>query len=187
VGPTDPHALAGSADEPGWADCPPGHISLPEASRRTGLTSEWLRRLAHAGKLDSIQHQVGKRIRIWLAEAQVRDLAQTGNKQRPKNRRSEDRRSDVAVPPDSDRDRDPVADDRDRWRAEALRLREAGLRMAAAFDALKEADQHRTDAVQHMRAATESIDQVLEKTRAAVDHQNQALREFMIPGDMLEN
>jgi hypothetical protein len=80
-----------------------------------------------------------------------------------------------------------MADERDRWRAEALRLREAGLRMAAAFDALKEADQHRTDAVQHIRAATDSIDKVLERTREAVDQQNQALREFMIPGDMLEN
>ncbi len=66
-------------------------------------------------------------------------------------------------------------------------MREAGLRMAAAFDALKEADQHRTAAVQHIRAATDSLDKVLEKTREAVDHQNQALREFMIPTDMLEN
>ena len=68
-----------------------------------------------------------------------------------------------------------------------MRLREAGLRMAAAFDALKEADQHRTSAVQHIRAACDSLDKVLEKTREAVDHQNQALREFMIPADMLEN
>jgi hypothetical protein len=59
--------------------------------------------------------------------------------------------------------------------------------MAAAFDALKEADQHRTDAVQHIRAAAESLDKVIEKTREAVDHQNQALREFMIPPDLLEN
>jgi hypothetical protein len=187
VGPTDPQARAGPADEPGWGDCPPGHISLPEASRRTGLTSEWLRRLAHTGELDSIQRQVGKRTRIWLAEEQVRELAKPENDQGLKSRRRPDRRSDATVPPGRGGDRDPVADERDRWRAEALRLREAGLRMAAAFDALTEADEHRSAAVQHIRAATDSIDHVLEKTREAVDHQNQALREFMIPTDMLEN
>jgi hypothetical protein len=187
VGSTDPQARAGSADEPGWGDCPPGHISLPEASRRTGLTSEWLRRLAHAGELDSIQRQVGKRTRIWLVEEQIRELAQPAISQGFRSRRPPNRRSDVTVPPDSGGDRNPVADERDRWRAEALRLREAGLRMAAAFDALKEADQHRTAAVHHIRAATDSLDKVFEKTREAVDHQNQALREFMIPTDMLEN
>jgi hypothetical protein len=187
VGPADSPAEAGSADEPGWDDCPPGHISLPEASRRTGLTSEWLRRLAHAGELDSIQRQVGRRTRIWLAEEQIRELPKPGKDQGFTSRRPPDRRSDQTVPPGGGGGRDPVADDRDRWRAEALRLREAGLRMAAAFDALKEADQHRTAAVQHIRAATDSLDRVLDKTREAVDHQNQALREFMIPTDMLEN
>lgn len=186
MGPTGPPAQAGSADEPGWGDCPPGHISLSEASRRTGLTSEWLRRLAHAGELDSIQRQVGKRTRIWLAEEQIRKLPKPGNDEGIRNR-PHGRRPDAAVSAGPGGDRDPVADDRDRWRAEALRLREAGLRMAAAFDALKDADQHRTAAVQHIRAATDSLDKVLEKTREAVDHQNQALREFMIPTDVLEN
>jgi hypothetical protein len=187
VGPTDPRVRAGSADEPGWGDCPPGHISLPEASRLSGFSSEWLRRLARAGELDSIQRQVRSRARTWLAEEQVRELAQSGKNQGSRSRRHADRRSDATAPPDTGADRGPVAYERDRWRAEALRLREAGLRMAAAFDALKEADQHRTDAVQHLRAATDSLDKVLEKTREAVDHQNQALREFMIPADMLEN
>jgi hypothetical protein len=59
--------------------------------------------------------------------------------------------------------------------------------MAAAFDALKEADKHRTAAVQQIRAAADSLNKGLEKTREAVDHQNQALREFMIPADTLEN
>jgi len=183
----DPQAWAGSADKPRWDDCPPGHISLAEASRLAGLTSEWLRRLAHAGELDSIQRQVGKRTRIWLAEEQIRGLAKPGNDQSVRSRRPLGRRSDAVVSAGSAEDRDPVADDRDRWRAEAMRLREAGLRMAAAFDALKEADQHRTVAVQHIRAACDSLDKVFEKTREAVDHQNQALREFMIPADMLEN
>jgi hypothetical protein len=184
---SDPQARADSVDEPRWGDCPLGHISLSEASRRTGLTSEWLRRLAHAGELDSIQRQVGKRTRIWLAEEQIRGLAKPGKDQGSRNRRPLGRRSDAMVSAGPAEDRDPVADDRDRWRAEAMRLREAGLRMAAAFDALKEADQHRTVAVQHIRAACDSLDKVLEKTREAVDHQNQALREFMIPADMLEN
>ncbi len=184
---SDPQARAGSADEPRWGDCPPGHISLSEASRRTGLTPEWLRRLAHAGELDSVQRQVGKRTRIWLAEEQIRGLAKPEKDQGFRSRRPLGRRSDATVSAGPAEDRDPVADDRDRWRAEALRLREAGLRMAAAFDALKEADQHRTVAVQHIRAACDSLDKVLEKTREAVDHQNQALREFMIPADMLEN
>jgi hypothetical protein len=141
----------------------------------------------HAGELDSIQRQVGKRTRIWLAEEQIRELSKPGKEQSFTNRRAPDRRSYQTVLPGRGGDRDPVADDRDRWRAEALRLREAGLRMAAAFDALKEAGQHRTAAVQHIRAATDSLDMVLDKTREAVDHQNQALREFMIPTDMLEN
>lgn len=184
---SDPKAPAGSADEPRWGDCPLGHISLSEASWRTGLTSEWLRRLAHRGELESIQRQVGKRTRIWLAEEQIRRLAKPGKNQGFSSRRPLGRRSDAMVSAGPAEARDPVADDRDRWRAEAMRLREAGLRMAAAFDALKEADQHRTVAVQHIRAACDSLDKVLEKTREAVDHQNQALREFMIPADMLEN
>lgn len=186
MGSADPHAEAGSADEPGRGDCPPGHISLREASQRTGLTSEWLRRLARAGKLESVQRQVGKRTRIWLVEEQIRELPKPGDDQSFRSR-PPGLRPDVTVSAGPGGDRDSVADDRDRWRAEALRLREAGLRMAAAFDALKEADQHRTAAVQHIRAATDSLDKVLEKTREAVDHQNQALREFMIPTDMLEN
>jgi hypothetical protein len=36
-------------------------------------------------------------------------------------------------------------------------------------------------------AATDSLGKALEKTREAVDHHNQALREFMIPADMIEN
>jgi hypothetical protein len=186
VGPTDPHAEAGSADEPGWGDCPPGHISLPEASRLTGLSSEWLRRLARAGQLDSIQRQVRRRARIWLAEEQVRELAQSGKNQSSGSRRHADLRSDATAPTEYG-DGERVADERDRWRAEALRLRVAGLRMAAAFDALKEADQHQTDAVQYIRAAIDSLNKALEKTREAVDHQNQALREFMIPADVAEN
>jgi hypothetical protein len=183
MGPADPQTRTDAADEPGWSTCPPGCISLPDAARRTGLTAEWLRRLAQAGKVDSVQVRVGKRTRIWLAEQQVSDLARSGSGQGAA--RSPGRRSDATV--SSGGERDPVADDRDRWRAEALRLREAGLRMAAAFDALKEADQHRTDAVEHLRAAAASLGEVLDKTREAVDHQNQALREFMIPTDMLEN
>jgi hypothetical protein len=177
-----------SADEPGWGDCPPGHISVPEAARLTGLTAECLRLRAHAGTLNSILQKIGSRTRIWLAEDQIRELASKGNDRfRSRSRHHPDRRSDATASSDSGEDRDPLANERDRWRAEALRLREAGLRMAAAFDALKEADQHRTDAVQHIRAATDSLDYVLKKTREAVEHQNQALREFMIPTDMLEN
>jgi len=186
VGSTAPQAQAGSADEPGWSDCPPGYISLAEASRRTGLTAEWLRRLAHAGELDSIQPQIRQRTRIWLAEEQVSELAEVEHRQGARNR-PPGRRPGIAVPSSSGGEHDPVADERDRWRAEALRLREAGLRMAAAFDALKEADQHRSAALEHIRAAAESLGEVLEKTREAVDHQNQALREFMIPTDLLEN
>ncbi len=187
VRPNDPRAQAGSADEPRWGDCPLGHVSLSEASRRTGLTSEWPRRLAHAGELDSIQRQVGKRTRIWLAEEQIRELAKPGKDQGIRSRRLRGRRSDAMLSGIPAEGRDPVADDRDRWRAEAMRLREAGLLMAAAFDALREADQHRAMAVQHIRAAYDSLDKVLEKTREAVDHQNQALRGFMIPADILEN
>lgn len=187
MGSTDPQAEAGTADEPGWYDCPPGHISLREASRRTGLSAEWLRRRAHAGDLANTQYQVGNRIRIWLAEKQISELARSANDQSLRGRPPPGRRSDPTVPTGPGENRDPVADERDRWRAETLRLREAGLRMSAAFDALKEADQHRTAAVRHIRAATDNLDKVLEKTREAVDHQNQALREFMIPTDVLEN
>lgn len=80
-----------------------------------------------------------------------------------------------------------IADELARWRAEALRLRETGLRMATAFDAMREAEQLRTDAEEHLRAAAASLGEALERTREAVSQQNQALREFMIPGDVLEN
>ena len=68
-----------------------------------------------------------------------------------------------------ERDLSAVAGERDRWRSEALRMREAGLLMAAAFDAQKEADQHRADAQEHMRAAAVSMDKAFEKTREAAD------------------
>lgn len=186
VGSTDPPTKVGHGDEPGWSDCPSGYISLPQASRRTGFSSEWLRQLARAGDVDSIQIQVGKRTRIWLSEEQISRLAQQGNSQGFRGK-PPSRRLGGTVLSDPAEERGPMADDRDRWRAEALRLREAGLRMAAAFDALEEADQHRTDAVGHIREAAASLDKVFEKTREAVKHQNQALREFMIPTDMLEN
>jgi hypothetical protein len=185
VGSTDPQTKAGPADQPGWSDCPPGYISLSQASQRTGFTSEWLRQLAHAGDVDNIRVQVGKRTRIWLAEDQISELARPGKRQG--FRSPSGRRPSRTVLSESGEERDPVADERDRWRSEALRMREAGLLMAAAFDALKEADQHRTDAQEHMRAAATSMDKAFEKTREAVNHQNQALREFMIPTDVLEN
>jgi len=186
VGSTDPQTRAGPADEPGWSDCPSGYISLSQASRRTGFSSEWLRQLAHAGDVDSIQIQVGNRTRIWLAEDQLSELARPGSGRGSRNL-SSGRRPSRMVMPDPAEEQDPVADERDRWRSEALRMREAGLLMAAAFDAMKEADQYRSDAQEHMHAAGASMDKAFEKTREAVNTQNQALRQFMIPTDMLEN
>jgi hypothetical protein len=170
VGSTDPKTQAGATNEPGWGDCPPGHISLPEASRRAGVSSEWLRRLALDGRVDSVKTQIGQRTRTWLAEEQVSELAQHEHSQGFRSQPS-GRRPDGRAPSGDGAEHDPIADERDRWRAEAL----------------KEADQHRAAAVDHIRAATDSLSEVLEKTREAVDHQNQALREFMIPADMLEN
>jgi hypothetical protein len=186
VGSTDPQTQAVPADEPGWSDCPPGCISVSEASHRTGFSSEWLRQLAHAGGVDSILTRVGNRTRIWLAEDQVSELARAGNRKEFKGRPSSGRPSGTAQS-GSGGERDPVADERDRWRSEALRMREAGLLMAAAFDAQREADQHRTDSREHMQAAAISMDKAFEKAREAMDYKNQALRQFMIPTDMLEN
>ena len=59
--------------------------------------------------------------------------------------------------------------------------------MAAAFDAYKEADQHRADADGHMSSAMVSMDKAFEEGCKAADYQNQALRQFMIPTDVLEN
>jgi hypothetical protein len=59
--------------------------------------------------------------------------------------------------------------------------------MAAAFDAMNEADQHRATAEEHLRAAAASLGEALTSTRVAIDHQNQAIREFMIPSDLIEN
>jgi hypothetical protein len=185
VGSADPQNQA-PADEPGWSDCLSGYISLSEAARRTGLSSEGLRQRAHAGSLDSIPIPVGNRTRIWLAEDQVNELAAAGNRQEFKGRASS-RRPRVTVASDSGGERDPVADERDRWRSEALRMREAGLLMAAAFDAQAEADQHRADAREHMQAAVVSMDKAFEKAREAMSYKDQALRQFMIPTDMLEN
>ena len=188
VGSTDPQTQAMPADEPGWSDCPPGYISVSEASHRTGLTSEWLRQLAHAGGLDSIPIRVGNRTRIWLAEDQVSELARARNRKEFTGRPSSRRPSGTAQSdPGGERERDPVADERDRWRSEALRMREAGLLMAAAFDAQREADQHRADAREHMQAAAASMDKAFEKAREAMDYKDQALRQFMVPTDMLEN
>lgn len=186
MGSADPQNQA-PADEPGWSDCPSGYISLSEAARRTGLSSEGLRLRAHAGSLDSIQTQVGNRNRIWLAEDQIDALVRAGNRQEFKGRGPSSRSSSGALQSGSGGERDPVAAERDRWRSEALRMREAGLLMAAAFDAQAEADQHRADAREHMQAAVVSMDKAFEKAREAMSYKDQALRQFMIPTDMLEN
>jgi hypothetical protein len=188
VGSTDPQSQAGPAAGPGWSDCPPGYVSLSEASRRTGFSAERLRQRAHTGDVDSVQIQVGSRTRIWLAEDQISDLAKPGNRQGFRDGAPVHRPGGTVLSR-SVEERDPaaIADERDRWRSEALRMREAGLLMAAAFDAQREADQHRADAHEHMRAAAASVDKAFEKAREAADYQNQALRQFMIPTDMLEN
>lgn len=184
----DPRAQAGPSGDPGWRDCPPGYISLSEAARRTCFSAEWLRQRAHAGDVDSVQVQVGKRTRIWLAEEQVSELAKPGAGPGPGSRVPARGPGQAVTPgPGEERDLAAVAGERDRWRSEALRMREAGLLMAAAFDAYKEADQHRADADGHMSSAMVSMDKAFEETRKAADYQNQALRQFMIPTDVLEN
>jgi nitrate reductase cytochrome c-type subunit len=59
--------------------------------------------------------------------------------------------------------------------------------MAAALDSQREADRHRSDAQEHTQAAAISMDKAVEKTREAANYLNQALRQFMIPTDILEN
>ena len=186
MGSTDPQTQATPADEPGWSDRPSGYISVSEAARRTGFSSEWLRQLAHAGGVDSIKNQVGNRARIWLAEDQVSDLARAGNRQESKGRPS-NRGPSGTMQSDSGGERDPVADERDRWRSEALRMREAGLLMAAAFEAQREAERYQSDAREQMQAAATSMGKAFEKAREAMDYKDEALRQFMIPTDMLEN
>jgi hypothetical protein len=138
--------------------------------------------------VDSVQIQVGRRARIWLAEQQVGELAKRGGGPETGNRIPPRGPSPAVQPgPEEKRDLAAVADERDRWRSEALRLREAGLLMAAAFDAYKEADQHRADAYGHISSARVSMDKAFEETRKAADYQNQALRQFMTPTDVLEN
>jgi hypothetical protein len=66
-------------------------------------------------------------------------------------------------------------------------MREAGLLMAAAFAAQEEAQQHQADARKHMQAAAASMDKAFEKSREAMNYKDEALRQFMIPTDMLEN
>jgi hypothetical protein len=188
MGSTDLRTQAGPVGEPGWSDRPPGYISLSEAARRTGFSAERLRQRAHAGEVDSVQIQVGNRTRIWLAEDQVSELAKPGAGQGSSGRAPVRRPAGTLVPgPGEQGDPAAVAAERDRWRSEALRMREAGLLMAAAFDAQKDADQHRADAHEHMHAAMTSMDKAFEKAREAADYQNQALRQFMIPTDVLEN
>jgi transcriptional regulator with XRE-family HTH domain len=75
VGSAHSQPNADSSGELGWSDRPPGYTSLSEASRRTGLSSEWLRRLAKAGDLDSILVHVGRGTRTWLSEQQTSELA----------------------------------------------------------------------------------------------------------------
>jgi hypothetical protein len=166
----------------------PASLAGETAHRGTGFSAERLRQRAHAGDVDSVQVQVGNRTRIWLAEEQVSELAKP-DAGRGSGSRVPARGPGHAVPsgPGEERDLAAVADERDRWRSEALRMREAGLLMAAAFDAYKEADQHRADAYGHMSSAMVSMDKAFEETRKAADYQNQALRQFMIPTDVLEN
>lgn len=82
---------------------------------------------------------------------------------------------------------DAIHADRDRWRAEALRLREAGQHMANALDAAVAVNESRSEVEEHLRAATASLGDALAKSRDASTLLNQALRVFMLPTDIGEN
>jgi hypothetical protein len=77
--------------------------------------------------------------------------------------------------------------ERDRWRAEALRLRESGRLMALAIEALRNAAAKRGEAEGHQRDAAASLEAALNSTEEAIGLQTEALRQFLLPGDLAEN
>ncbi len=166
----------------GWTSRPPGHLSLAEAAARTGYTTERLRQLAHEGRIDSKRVPAGNRQRIWLPEHAVDSLRPSG---RPPGGPPSVTRT--VKPHNAGSEPQAAMFERDRWRAEALRLRDVGLRMAAALDAMSEATQHHAAAANHLRAALTDLEQAFERAREAQSMQNDALRQFMIPGDVTEN
>lgn len=166
----------------GWTSRPPGHLSLSEAAERTGYTAERLRQLARAGRIECRRVSVGNRQRVWVPEHAVARLRAPG-----RSRDTFQTSSKTAQPQGPGRAPQPVMHERDRWRAEALRLREAGLRMSAALDAMSEAGEFHAAAADHLRAAATDLGHALGKAREALSLQNDALREFMIPSDIAEN
>jgi hypothetical protein len=51
----------------------------------------------------------------------------------------------------------------------------------------REAERYQSDAREQMQAAATSMGKAFEKAREAMDYKDEALRQFMIPTDMLEN
>jgi excisionase family DNA binding protein len=188
-------------DKPGqsdWWHCPRGHMSVKDAAKRLGVSRQRVDQLVRAGKLHTYSLDVGigpstGRVRVWVSErdvearhaekvaivpAQMEDASP--NAGAPSVETPMPRAADKAAS-------EAVARERDMWRAQALRLREAGRLMAEALDALQAAQRHRVDADRHQRETLESLHAAIAEVERATERQTEALRQFMLPGDLDEN
>ena len=149
-----------------WNTAPgPGYVTAAQAAAQLGVTRQQVANLIDGGVL-RVQRvdgasRTGARSRIWVEQASIDARRQVSGK--------------APTPPDLDRSaprsppdirHDEVSRDRDRWRTETVRQREANQQLQMALDEILEANR---------------------RLNSALGYQQNALAQFFTPGDIDEN
>jgi hypothetical protein len=149
-----------------WNTAPgPGYVTATEAAAQLGVTRQQVANLVDGGVLRGKRvdgaSRTGARSRVWVEQASIdARLGGSGRAQaapdldRPVSRSTPDARSE------------DVSRDRDRWRTETIRQREANQQLQMAFEDIVEANR---------------------LLNSALGYQRNALAQFFTPGDTDEN
>lgn len=174
-----------------WWEQPPGHASVAEAASVLDLSTQRIHQLVANGELPcrrTTASRNGRRSRVWIPQHAI-DRRLAASRPRSRRRGSPPTGPGSAAAPlqNLTGSLETVLQERDRWRAEALRLREAGRLITLAFDALHEASTKHADAQAHQREANACLDSALDSARQASAYQTDAVRQFLLPADPAEN
>jgi len=170
----------------GWFDHPHGFISVREAAARLGVSSQRVRQLLESGALSSHRSERasrnGMRSRVWVdAQAVATRLGgSTGTGPNFKSSRPSQTPAGLEIAEADLRDRD-------HWRAEALRQREANQHLLLALEDMREAQRYRDEAEKQRHAMTSSYGEAFARLQTALQHQAEAIAQFVYPTDLDEN
>lgn len=156
-------------------------VPLSEAAKLLGFSRSWAETLLKTGRLAGYGLPRPVRTRLYAYHDDVLRLVRERHIGVPLETHATGRQEeDPAV---SLRDSLLRAqEEKSRYRADAVTLRETVLRLLSANDALFEAEQARASACRHLRAALDDDAMASELVRRAAKDHAEALRQFVIPG-----